>query len=133
MRPRILLVDDHEIVREGMRGLIVRSRPQWVIAGEATNGREALEAVHSLKPDVVVIDITMPVMNGLDASVQLAELEDAPRVLIFTMHESKRLPEEVRRARAHGFVLKSQAGRDLIRAIEEVVAGREFFGGVSTT
>jgi DNA-binding NarL/FixJ family response regulator len=128
MRPRILIVDDHEIVREGMRGLIHRSRPQWEIAGEATNGSAAVEAVKTLKPDVAVIDITMPIMNGLEAAARIADLQLSCRVLIFTMHESERLSTEVRRARAQGLVLKSEAARDLIRAIEEVLSGGEFFG-----
>jgi len=128
MRPRILIVDDHEIVREGVRGLIRRSRPDWEISGEATNGRDAIEAVKKLHPDVVVLDITMPVMSGLEASALIAKMEPRPRVLMFTMHESVRLPAEVRQAKAQGYVLKSQAARNLIRAIEQLLRGGEFFG-----
>ena len=128
MRPRILIVDDHEIVREGVRGLIRRSRPDWEISGEATNGQDAIEAVKKLHPDVVVLDITMPVMSGLEASALIAKMEPRPRVLMFTMHESVRLPAEVRQAKAQGYVLKSQAARNLIRAIEELLCGGEFFG-----
>lgn len=127
MRPRILIVDDHEIVREGMRGLIHRSRPLWEIAGEATDGNAAVEAVKTLKPDVAVIDVTMPIMSGLEAAARIADLQLPCRVLIFTMHESERLSAEVRRVRAQGLVRKSEAARDLIRAIEEVLSGGEFF------
>ena len=128
MRPRILIVDDHEIVREGVRGLIRRSRPDWEISGEATNGQDAIEAVKRLRPDVVVLDITMPVMSGLEAAGLISNLDPRPRVLIFTMHESDRLPTEVRQAKAQGYVLKSQAARNLIRAIEKLLRGGEFFG-----
>ncbi len=128
MRPRILIVDDHEIVREGVRGLIRRSRPNWEITGEATNGRDAIEAVKALQPDVVVLDVTMPVMSGLEAAVHIADLKSKARILIFTMHESERLAAEVRHAKAHGYVLKSQAARNLIRAIEQLLSGGEFFG-----
>lgn len=128
MRPRILIVDDHEIVREGVRGLIRRSRPDWEISGEATNGKDAIEAVKRLRPDVVVLDITMPVMSGLEAAVLIADLKPRPRILMFTMHESDRLPTEVRQAKAQGYVLKSQAARNLIRAIEQLLMGGEFFG-----
>jgi DNA-binding NarL/FixJ family response regulator len=128
MRPRILIVDDHEIVREGVRGLIRRSRPDWEISGEATNGQDAIEAVKRLHPDLVVLDITMPVMSGLEAAGLISNLDPRPRILMFTMHESDRLATEVRQAKAQGYVLKSQAARNLIRAIEELLRGGEFFG-----
>jgi DNA-binding NarL/FixJ family response regulator len=128
MRPRILIVDDHEIVREGVRGLIRRSRPDWEISGEATNGQDAIEAVKRLHPDLVVLDITMPVMSGLEAAGLISNLDPRPRILMFTMHESDRLATEVRQAKAQGYVLKSQAARNLIRAIEQLLRGGEFFG-----
>jgi DNA-binding NarL/FixJ family response regulator len=127
MAVRILIVDDHEIVREGVRSLIGKSRPEWRISGEATNGREAVEAVKILRPDVVVLDLTMPVMNGLEATTQIIGLGFGTRVLIFTMHESTRLSTEVREAGAKGCVLKSQAARDLTRAIDHLLEGGTFF------
>jgi DNA-binding NarL/FixJ family response regulator len=127
MPPRILLVDDHEIVREGIRTLIARSRPDWEICGEATDGEEALEAARTLKPDVVILDITMPKMSGLEAAPQIAKLGLGCRVLMFTMHDSERLSNEVRQAEAQGLVLKSQAARDLIRAVDRLLAGGTFF------
>jgi DNA-binding NarL/FixJ family response regulator len=128
MQTRILVTDDHEIVREGIRTLIGRSGREWIICREASNGEEAIEAVKSLKPDVVILDITMPKMSGLEAASQIAELGTGCRILMFTMHESERLSGEVRRAGAQGFVLKSQAARDLIRAIDQLLAGGTFFG-----
>ena len=127
MPTRILLVDDHEIVREGIRTLISRSRPEWEICGEAQDGEEALEAVRTLKPDVVILDITMPKMSGLEAAPRIAKLGLGCRVLMFTMHDSDRLCSEVRQAEAQGLVLKSQAARDLIRAVDRLLDGGTFF------
>ena len=127
MAARILLVDDHEIVREGIRTLIARSRPEWEICGEARDGEEAIEAARTLKPDVVILDVTMPKLSGLEAAPLIAKLGLGCRVLIFTMHDSERLASEVRQAEAQGLVLKSQAARDLIRAVDRLLAGGTFF------
>jgi len=127
MATRILLVDDHEIVREGIRTLITRSRPEWEICGEARDGEEALEAVRALRPDVVILDITMPKMSGLEAAPRIAKLGLGCRVLMFTMHDSDRLSTEVRQAAAQGLVLKSQAARDLVRAVDRLLDGGTFF------
>jgi DNA-binding NarL/FixJ family response regulator len=132
MAARILIVDDHAIVREGIRTLIGRSRPGWEICGEAANGEEAIETVTTLKPDIVVLDITMPKMSGLEAAPRIANLGLGCRVLMFTMHDSERLTIEVRQAQAQGLVLKSQAARDLIRAIECLLAGGTFFVSEAT-
>jgi DNA-binding NarL/FixJ family response regulator len=128
LAPRILIVDDHEVVRQGVRTIILRARPEWVICGEAANGKDAIEAVENLRPDVVILDITMPVMSGLEAASRITSMPDPPRVLIFTMHESERLLSEVRSSGAQGFVHKSRAGRDLILAIDALLAGGTFFG-----
>jgi DNA-binding NarL/FixJ family response regulator len=126
MSPRILIVDDHEIVREGIRTLLNRSRPDWNICGEAPNAREALEKVKNLEPDIVILDITMPGMSGLEAAVRINKLGVRSKILIFTMHESERLAKEVRDVGARGYVLKSQAARDLVQAIERILAGGTF-------
>jgi DNA-binding NarL/FixJ family response regulator len=127
MAVRILVADDHEIVREGIRTLITRSRPQWEICGEAKNGEEAIEAAKSQKPDVIILDITMPKMSGLEAASKIVALDLGIHILMFTMHDSERLHSEARQARAQGVVLKSQAARDLIRAIDALLAGGTFF------
>jgi two-component system nitrate/nitrite response regulator NarL len=127
MSAKILIVDDHEIVREGIRTLLTRSRPQWQICGEATNGELAIEAVKSLKPDVVILDVTMPVMSGLEAASRINALSLGCRLLIFTMHQSGTFISEVRNAGAQGYVVKSQAARDLILAIDSLLAGGTFF------
>jgi DNA-binding NarL/FixJ family response regulator len=127
MATRILLVDDHEIVREGIRTLITRFRPELEICGEARDGEEALVAVRALRPDVVILDITMPKMSGLEAAPRIAKLGLGCRVLMFTMHDSERLSTEVRQAEAQGLVLKSQAARDLVRAVDRLLDGGTFF------
>ena len=127
MGPRILIVDDHEIVREGIRNLLSQSRPGWNICGQAKNGEEAVAAVKNLKPDVVVLDVTMPLMSGLEAARRIATSGSECRVLMFTMHESDSLGREVRKAGAQGVVLKSQAARNLVVAIETVLGGGTFF------
>ncbi len=128
MPPRILIADDHEIVIEGIRTLLARSRRDWEICGEARNGEDALSLVKELRPDVVVLDITMPRVSGLQAAMKISKLNTGCRILMFTMHDSPRLAAEVRNAGAHGFVLKSQAARDLVRAIECLLGGDTFFG-----
>jgi DNA-binding NarL/FixJ family response regulator len=127
MSAKILIVDDHDVVRHGVRSILVRARPEWEICGEATNGSEAVDAAKALKPDIIVLDITMPGMSGLEAASQIAKLSLRSRVLIFSMHESNRLRADIREAGAHGFVHKSQAGRDLIFAVEQLLAGGTFF------
>jgi DNA-binding NarL/FixJ family response regulator len=127
MTHRILIVDDHEIVREGIRTLLSRARPQWEIVGEAINGKLAIEAVKELKPDVVILDVTMPVMSGLEAAPRIIALNMGARILIFTMHQSETFVSEVRSAGAQGYVVKSQASRDLILAIDALLAGGTFF------
>jgi DNA-binding NarL/FixJ family response regulator len=128
MNPKILIADDHEIVLEGIRTLLTRSRRDWEICGEARNGEEAVHMVKNLRPDVVVLDITMPRVSGLQAAIQIANLNLGCRILMFTMHDSGRLGTEVKNAGAQGYVLKSQAARDLVRAIECLLGGNTFFG-----
>lgn len=128
MNARILIVDDHEVVREGIRTLISRARPDWQICGEASDAKEAINQVTRLDPDLVILDITMPGMSGLEAAAELTKLQVRSKILMFTMHESERLAKDVRSVGAQGFALKSQAARDLIQAIETILGGGSFFG-----
>jgi len=128
MGPKILIVDDHEFIREGLRNLLSQTRPGWTVCGQASNGQEAVAAVKKLHPDAVILDLTMPVMNGLEAAVRIAKLDSHCRILIFSMHDSERLIVAVRDAGAQGFVLKSQAGKNLVAAIETLLGGGTFFG-----
>ena len=120
MTYRILLVDDHEVVRKGVRS-IFEMRPDWDICGEATDGREAVEEAKRLKPDLVVMDIGMPGLNGLGATRHILRDLPSTQVLILTMHESEQIVWEVLDAGARGFVLKSDAGRELIGAVEAIL------------
>ncbi len=128
MAVRILMVDDHEILREGVRSLLAKFRPDWQICGEASDGEEAIAMTRKLKPDIVVLDITMPKMSGLEACARMRKMGMKVPVLIFTTHESATLDGEVRRVGAQGYVLKSQAARSLIAAIDEILSGGTFFG-----
>ena len=127
MGSKILIVDDHEVVRQGIR-TILRSRPQWEVCGEAVNGKDAIEKAKSLDPDVIIMDITMPEMSGIEATREITKLKLRPAVLVFTMHESKNLAVTVQEAGARGFVLKSHAARDLLDALEALMKGGTFFG-----
>ena len=131
MEPKILIVDDHEIVREGIRNLLARSGKNWLVSGEASNASEALLAVKSLQPDLVILDVTMPGISGLQAARLIVKLHLPTRILIFTMHESVTLEAEIRETGAHGYVSKSQAARDLVLAVQTLLSGGTFFGGLS--
>lgn len=128
MAVRILMVDDHEILREGVRSLLAKFRPDWEICGEAADGDEAISLARKLKPDIIILDITMPKMSGLEACTRMRKAGMKVPVLIFTTHKSETLDSEVRRAGAQGYVLKSQAARSLVAAIDEILAGGTFFG-----
>jgi DNA-binding NarL/FixJ family response regulator len=127
MTPRILIADDHEIVREGVRTLIERARPTWEICGEASNGNDAIHFVETFNPDVVILDLTMPGLSGLEVAARL-KAKSRCRVVVFTMHDTPTLASEVQRVGAHGYVLKSEAARNLIAAIESVLSGGTFYG-----
>ncbi len=122
---RILIADDHEVVRQGVRA-VLEGHPEWVVCGEASTGRDAVAKAIDLRPDVVVLDVSMPELNGLEATRQIRRLVPA-KVLILTVHESDQLATEVREAGAHGYVLKAEAGRTLVEAIGALLDQQEFF------
>ena len=128
-KARLLIIDDHEILREGVRSLLAKVRPEWQICGEGTSGEDAIALTRSLDPDIVILDISMPGVSGLEACERMRKMGMKQPVLIFTTHESESLDAEVRRAGAHGYVLKSQAARYLVLAIDAILAGGSFFGG----
>src|ERR1700687_1188451 len=123
---RLLVADDHEIVRKGLRS-ILEAQSGWKVVGEASDGREAVTKAKELKPDVTVLDIGMPSLNGLEATRQMLKNDASARVLILTMHDSDPLIKEVLDAGARGYLLKSDASRDLVTAVEAVRRNKTFF------
>ena len=122
---RVVLADDHALVRDGLRAVLARE-PDIQLVGEAADGRDALQVVESTKPDVAVVDLSMPLLNGLDVARQLAARERAPRTILITMHAEDRYVLDALRAGVRGYVLKKQAAADLVRAIREVAGGRVY-------
>ena len=122
----ILVADDHEVVRKGLVSLL-QAQPEWQVCGEAGDGREAVEKALQLKPDVVILDIGMPSLNGLEATRQILKANPQARVLILTLHDSDQVVREVLNAGARGFLLKSDAARDLVAAVEALRHDKTYF------
>jgi DNA-binding NarL/FixJ family response regulator len=123
---RILLADDHDVVRAGVRA-IVESQEGWEVVGEAADGQEAVRQAIATHPDVVVLDYGLPVLNGIEATRQIRSRVSGTEVLIFTMHDTATLVREVLEAGARGFLLKSDARKFLIAAVESLAAHKPFF------
>jgi DNA-binding NarL/FixJ family response regulator len=123
---RILIADDHEIIRRGLRALL-SSRPDWVICAEAATGREAISKAAEHRPDIVVMDIAMPVLNGLEATRKIRKMLPKTQVVILSLHYSDLLVREVLDSGARSYILKSDASRDLFHAIEALAQHRTFF------
>lgn len=124
----ILIVDDHEVLREGVRSIIHRARPHWEICGEASNGAEGIESANRLRPNIILLDVTMPGMSGLEAASKISKLGLPSQILFLTMHESGQLAVDARRCGAQGYLGKTDAARQLILAIETLLSGGTFFG-----
>jgi DNA-binding NarL/FixJ family response regulator len=126
MHLRILVVDDHPVVRQGLKNLLDRD-PDWEIIDEAEDGLEAVEKADRLKPDVVVLDLSMPRMNGLEACREIRKSVPDSEILIVTQHDSPQMMREAFNANARGYVVKSDVGRDLVAAVD-AVSQHKFFG-----
>jgi DNA-binding NarL/FixJ family response regulator len=118
--PRVLIVDDHAAIRRGVQG-ILHSFPEWDLCGEAENGQEAVRMAEELRPEVIIMDVSMPVLNGLEATRLIRNSLPATKVLLLTLHSSTELVRSAFRAGARGYVLKSDAEQELMRALNVVL------------
>jgi DNA-binding NarL/FixJ family response regulator len=123
---RIFLADDHEIVRFGLRNLL-ESQFGWSVVGEAADGKDAVDQVFLLEPDVTLLDISMPGLNGLEAARQIVSGGSRTKIIILSVHDSEDVIYQVLDSGARGYVLKSDAMRDLIAAVDTVRANKTFF------
>ena len=128
-RMRILLADDHTLMRHGLRK-IIEEQPEWEVVAETGDGREAVRLALELKPDVAILDIAMPLLNGIEATRQIARRAPPVRILILSMYSDESYIVQALRAGAHGYLLKDSADVDLIRAVTAVRQGKSFFSPV---
>jgi DNA-binding NarL/FixJ family response regulator len=124
-KTRILLADDHTVVRGGFR-MILSAQPDMEVAGEATNGREAVKAAEALKPDVVVMDVSMPELNGIEATRRIGDVSPRTRVLALSMHKDSVYVREILRAGARGYLLKDASDADLVNAVRAIARGEGY-------
>jgi DNA-binding NarL/FixJ family response regulator len=123
---RIVLADDHDVVRQGLRRLL-EDQVGWEVSGEAHDGREAVKLCKTLMPDIAILDIGMPELNGLEARRQIRKVSPATEILVFTMHQSEQLVRDMLAAGARGYVLKSEAGLNIVEAVRSLAAHRPYF------
>src|SRR5579862_3802585 len=122
----LLIADDHEIVRRGLR-TVLETRQGWVVVAEASDGREALEKAEKFNPHVTILDISMPSMNGLEAARQIQKRVPDTKILILSVHDSDPLIQRVLESGARGYLLKSDAVRDLVTAVEALLSNKTFY------
>ena len=127
----VLIADDHEVVRRGIRALL-EARPEWKICGEASTGREAIEKTRKLRPDLLLLDLTMPEMDGLEAIPRVLDECPGTKIVVLTMSDSGETASQVLAAGASGVVLKSDAARDLVRAVQSVERNQPFLSPAVT-
>ncbi|MGH9346161.1 MAG: response regulator [Vicinamibacterales bacterium] len=123
---RILLADDHTVVRQGLRK-VLEARPEWQVVAEAGDGREAVRMAEESNPDIAILDVAMPLLNGIEAVRQIARKAPATRVLVLSMHADEAYVTQMLRAGASGYLLKDSADVDLLQAVDAVSAGKSFF------
>lgn len=125
---RILVADDHEVVRLGIRNLL-EARDHWIVCAEASNGKDAVDKTLACHPDVVILDITMPTMNGFEAASHISATYPQIPIILFSLHLSDEMMNTLNRSTIRGAVSKSEAGLDLVEAVETVLDGGTFFRG----
>ena len=123
---RILVADDHDVVRRGLKALL-EEEAGWQVCGEAVNGRDAVNLAQNLQPDIAVIDLTMPDLNGLEATRQIRKVSERTQVLIFTMHHSESIIQDVLEAGARGYLLKDDGARNIATAVETLLRHQPYF------
>src|SRR5947199_10755527 len=119
--PKVIIVDDHAVIRRGVHG-ILRAFPEWELCGEAQDGQEAIRLAEQLKPEIIIMDVSMPGLNGLEATRIILNILPDTKILLLTLHSSAELVRSAFRAGARGYVLKSDAEHELVRALN-VLAG----------
>jgi DNA-binding NarL/FixJ family response regulator len=124
-KARVLVADDHVVVRKGLRALL-EAQTEWDVVAEACDGRETIEMARIFQPDLIILDITMPQLNGLDAIPRILKASPSTHVLVLSMHDEEELIERTLRSGANGYVLKSDAEQSLVNAAETVLSGRRF-------
>jgi two-component system NarL family sensor kinase len=131
VRKRILIADDHEVMRRGVRGL-VESQEEWAVCGEAIEGNEAVSKTKELRPDLLILDVSMPGMSGIEAALRILKDDPNTKILFFTMHDSPQMMREISNVGAWGYVAKARAGNDLVDAVRIILDGKKFFPRIAS-
>src|SRR5579883_2893602 len=127
MPPRILIADDHEFVRRGLINILLARHPDWQIVAEASNGVDAIQLAESTKPDIAILDLSMPGRNGLEVTEHLRASAPSIRTLILTMHTGEQIVRNLKKAGAAAYMVKTDASMKLVEAVERLIAGHTFF------
>src|ERR1700719_4660509 len=131
VRKRILIADDHEVMRRGVRAL-VESQEEWLVCGEAIEGHEVISKTRELHPDLLILDVSMPGLSGIEAALQILKDDPTTRILFFTMHDSPQMMREISNVGAWGYVAKARAGNDLVDAVRIILDGKKFFPRIAS-
>jgi two-component system, NarL family, sensor kinase len=131
VRKRILIADGHEVMRRGLRGL-VESQEEWLVCGEAIEGNEAISKTRELHPDLLILDVSMPGVSGIEAALQILKDDPSIKILFFTMHDSPQMMREISNVGAWGYVAKARAGNDLVDAVRIILDGKKFFPRIAS-
>jgi DNA-binding NarL/FixJ family response regulator len=129
----ILIADDHELVRKGLFSILSRSHPEWHVAAEASTGKDAIDLGTSLKPDIAILDLSMPDIGGLDVAERLMEAAPGIRIIILTVYAAAPILRQLRKAGVSAYLAKNEAPLMLVRAVERVLSGEPFFASSSTS
>ncbi len=130
---KILIADDHELVRKGLVSIVGRSHPEWTVVAEASNGKDAIERGESLRPTVAILDLSMPDIDGLKVAERLLRSVPGIRILVLTMHSSAPILRQLRKTGVDAYLAKNEAPKMLVAAIERILAGEPFFASSSAS